>query len=120
MKAITLPNVTQDQTAWQLDTGEKIIVQVQREVKETGETVLTFTAWQVNDDGTRYTDEQGGAVILPLKQRTVPSDETLEDQVADAVTAVVARMEKHIAARKQLAEARARSNPMADADIEQL
>lgn len=106
MKLVALPSLTPDQAAFRLDTGELVLAEVVVEtVGESGGSTLWLNGWQINEDGTRYADARGGAVMLPRKTRAVPAGADLANEEADAMVAVVDRMVQHIEARKAIASA---------------
>lgn len=107
MKAIKLPKLGETQTAFKLGGGESVVVDVRREPIEGNdrEVRLVLVGWQAKADGSRFTDNDGNAVIIPVKTRVVDSDD--ENAEADAIAAVARRTEDHIEARKAMALRRA-------------
>jgi hypothetical protein len=112
VKRVAVPNLIPNQAAFRLDTGELVLAEVV--VESVGESgyLLHLRGWQVNEDGSRYTDERGGAVMVPKKVRAIDDPGAdLDNEKADAMVAVANRLEQHIEALKAV-----RPNPDEDND----
>lgn len=120
MKEIQLPSLTPFQVAFDLEDGRFVLVEIIptliEGLKDTF--LLQGKAWQINADGTRFTDERGGAVMLPTKTRTVtvePGPYDLHNQMADAAAAILEQFKLHA----QLREAYARKALLPEPDKKQ-
>lgn len=117
MKTLKLSNLGEGQSAFKLDGGERIIVEVKEERPVAGLIRLQMRAWQIEESGQRLVDaDDQSAVILPTKYREVTDGPRVEDEIADAVVTLVERMEKHITARKVAKAIRASNDPARDRD----
>jgi hypothetical protein len=112
VKLVATPNLTPDQAAFRLDTGELVLAEVVVEtVGESGGLLLRLRGWRINDDGSRYTDERGSAVMIPAKVRILDGENDIENEKADAMVAIANRLAQHIEALKAI-----RPNPDEDND----
>jgi hypothetical protein len=111
VKLVALPNLTPDQAAFRLDTGELVLAEAAVEtVGEAGE-MLRLRGWRINEDGTRYTDARGAVEMIPAKVRFLNPGDDLDNEKADAMVSIVNRLAQHIEALKAV-----RPNPEEDND----
>lgn len=120
MIQLDLTTLSPYQIAFSLEDGMKVLVEVIptliEGLKDTFQ--LQGRAWQINDDGSRYIDPEGHAVITPVKKRMVsvtPNDSSLHDEMADAAASLVEQFKVHV----QLREAFARKAAMLPLDPDQ-
>lgn len=120
MKAVDLKSLSPYQVAFDLEDGRFVLIEVIPTLidglKDTFQ--LQGRAWQINEDGTRFVDPAGHAVITPVKKRTVtvtPNDSSLHDHMADAATVLLEQFRNH----SQLREAFARKAAMLPVDSDQ-
>jgi hypothetical protein len=111
VKLVAVPNLTPDQAAFRLDTGELVLAEVVVETVGTGGELLRLRGWQINEDGTRYTDARGGVVMIPAKVRILNPGSDLDNEKADAMVSVANRLGQQIEALKAV-----RPNPEEDND----
>jgi hypothetical protein len=112
VKQVAVPNLTPDQAAFRLDTGELVLAEVAVETVGESGYLLHLRGWRVNDDGSRYVDERGGVVMIPKKVRVIDDPGLdLDNEKADAMVAIANRLEQHIEALKVV-----RPNPEEDND----
>lgn len=120
MKPLELAGLTPYQVAFDLEDGRLVLIEVIPTLIEglTDTFQLQGRAWQINKDGTRYIDDEGHAVITPVKKRmasVTPNDSSLHDEMADAALTLVEQFKLHA----QLREAFAKKKAMLPVDVEQ-
>lgn len=120
MRPLELSTLSPYQVAFELDEGQLVLVEViPTPIEGLKDTVqLQGRAWQINEDGSRYVDPEGVAVITPVKKRMVtitPNDSSLHDEMADAAVSLVEQFKLHV----QLREAFRRKQAMLPVDSDQ-
>ncbi len=100
----TPPGLAKNERAFQLDTGRKVAVRVQRrEALEQGFICIEAAAREIAEDGSTVTMD-GVPVSCPPKIKTIQVDllaeglTTIEDEIADMTTEAVRRMNNHATA----------------------
>lgn len=98
------PGLAKNERAFELDSGKRVAVRVQRqESQEQGFICIEAGARELNQDGSTATLD-GVPVVCPPKIRTIHVDllteglTTIEDEIAEATTEAVRRMNNHTAA----------------------
>lgn len=114
--ALTLTTLTATQTAYQLDSGHMVIVDIQSQAIPTNidstsaeaHIALFVQAWKINPDGTPYLDSHGAKIQAPAKSISIrtPSladgSTTLVDVKTNAIIDALTRMDTWIAIRSQV------------------
>lgn len=120
MKPLELAGLSPYQVAFDLEDGRLVLVEIIptliEGLKDTFQ--LQGRAWQINEDGSRYTDPDGAAIITPTKKRMVtvtPDDSSLHDEMADAAATLLQQFQLHV----QLREAFRQKKAMLPVDVEQ-
>lgn len=120
MKPLELPGLSPYQVAFDLEDGTLVLVEIIptliEGLKDTFQ--LQGKAWQINDDGSRFIDPDGAAIITPTKKRMVtitPNDTSLHDEMADAAATLIEQFKVHV----QLREAYRRKKALLPADPDQ-
>jgi hypothetical protein len=105
MRPLDLPSLSPYQVAFDLEDGRLVLVEIIptliEGLKDTFQ--LQGRAWQINDDGSRYIDDEGHAVITPTKKRMVsvtPDDSSLHDEMADAAATLLEQFKLHAQLRE--------------------
>ena len=96
------------QVAFDLEDGRFVLVEVIPTLLDNLHATfqLQGRAWQIKEDGTRYVDSEGSAVITPIKKRIVtvtPDDSSLHNEMADAALTLLEQFKLHAQLREAFA-----------------